>query len=425
MRAAGFLLALLIGTAPAVAAERLVPAEPGALATAVAEAEAGDVLRLAPGDHDGPLVIDRPLTLDGAGRAAVRGNEEGSVITVAAPDVTLRGLTITGSGSSHETIDAGVSLGKAAIGAVVESNRLQGNLYGVDIHGAKKARVSANVIEGRRDHRVNDRGNGVYLWNAPGAVVEGNDIRWGRDGIFVNTSRKNVFKNNRFRELRFAIHYMYADDSEVSGNLSIGNDLGYALMFSKRLKVIGNVSIDDAEHGIMLNYANSSVIEGNLVRGGGKCAFLYNAHKNRFENNRFQRCEIGIHFTAGSERNEITGNAFLGNRTQVKYVGSRWLDWSAGGRGNYWSDFAAYDVDGDGIADAPYRPNDHMDHILWTQPAAKLLLGAPAVQLVRWAQSSFPALLPGGVVDSRPLMRPVEIAVPQWPGVAWEPESPS
>ena len=425
MRVAGLLLALLSVTAPAVAAERLVPAEPGALISAVAEAEAGHVLRLAPGEHDGPLVIDRPLTLEGAGQAAVTGQGTGSVITVAAPDVTLRGLTITGSGSSHETIDAGVSLGKAATGAVVEANLLQGNLYGVDIHGAKKARVAGNLIEGRRDHRVNARGNGVYVWNAPGAVVEGNDIRWGRDGIFVNTSRKNVFRNNRFRELRFAIHYMYADDSEVSGNLSIGNDLGYALMFSKRLKVVGNVSIDDADHGVMLNYANSSVIEGNLVRGGEQCAFLYNAHKNRFENNRFEGCAIGIHFTAGSERNEITGNAFLGNRTQVKYVGSRWLDWSAGGRGNHWSDFAAYDVDGDGIADAPYRPNDTMDHILWTQPAAKLLLGAPAVQLVRWAQSSFPALLPGGVIDSRPLMRPVEIAVPDWPEGTQGPENPS
>jgi nitrous oxidase accessory protein len=55
----------------------------------------------------------------------------------------------------------------------------------------------------------------------------------------------------------------------------------------------------------------------------------------------------------------------------------------------------------------PYRPNDMMDHILWTQPAARLLLGSPAVQLIRWTQSTFPALLPGGVVDTKPLMAPV------------------
>ena len=51
---------------------------------------------------------------------------------------------------------------------------------------------------------------------------------------------------------------MYANDSEVTGNVSIGNDLGYAVMFSKRVKVIDNLSVDDREHGMMLNYANKS-----------------------------------------------------------------------------------------------------------------------------------------------------------------------
>jgi len=397
------------------AAEVSVPAKPGALVRAVAEAEAGDVLRLAPGIYRGAVVIDRSLTLDGAGAAEVIGPDQGSVISAEAGDVTVRGLTISGSGSSHQDIDSGVKLGPRAVRAVVEGNRLIGNLYGVDIHGAVDARVAGNVIEGRRDFRVNDRGNGVYVWNAPGLVVEGNDIRWGRDGIFANTSKQNVFRANRFRDLRFAVHYMHTNDTEVSGNLSVGNDIGYALMFSRNVRAIGNVSVGDREHGIMLNYANDSEIRGNLVRdGAGKCAFLYNANKNTFSDNRFERCAIGIHFTAGSERNVIAGNAFVANRTQVKYVGSRWMDWSAQGRGNYWSDFAAYDVNGDGVADGVYRPNDAMDHILWTQPAAKLLLGAPAVQLVRWAQTAFPALLPGGVVDSHALMRPVEIAVPDW-----------
>ena len=82
------------------------------------------------------------------------------------------------------------------------------------------------------------------------------------------------------------------------------------------------------------------------------------------------------------------------------------------GTGNFWSDNPAFDLNGDGVADSPYRPNDLMDHILWSQPAAALLTGAPAVQLIRWSQSSFPATLPGGVVDSFPQMRPVQIAVP-------------
>ena len=151
----------------------------------------------------------------------------------------------------------------------------------------------------------------------------------------------------------------------------------------------------------MLNYVNGADVEGNVVRDGGeKCLFMYNANKNELRNNVFEGCPIGIHFTAGSERNSIAGNAFMGNRTQVKYVGTSMQEWSADGRGNYWSDFAGFDMNADGIADQAYRPNDMIDQVLWTQPAAALLLGSPAVQLIRWAQREFPGLLPGGVVDS-------------------------
>ena len=74
--------------------------------------------------------------------------------------------------------------------------------------------------------------------------------------------------------------------------------------------------------------------------------FIYNANKNRFAGNWFEGCDIGVHFTAGSERNEITDNAFVANHTQVMYVGTRSLDWSVNGRGNYWSDNPAFDLNG-------------------------------------------------------------------------------
>jgi nitrous oxidase accessory protein len=146
--------------------------------------------------------------------------------------------------------------------------------------------------------------------------------------------------------------------------------------------------------------------EQGLRNGPEKCVFIYNTNHNWFRNNWFERCAIGVHFTAGSEGNEITGNAFVGNRNQVKYVGTRNLDWSKGGRGNYWSDNPAFDLNGDGIADTAYRPNDLVDRVLWTAPSAKVLINSPAVQVLRWAQAQFPALYPGGVVDSHPLIAP-------------------
>jgi len=90
----------------------------------------------------------------------------------------------------------------------------------------------------------------------------------------------------------------------------------------------------------------------------------------------------------------------------AKYVGTRFLDWSVDGRGNYNSDNPAFDLTGKGIADTAYRPNGFMDQVIWRAPAAKMLLNSPAVQVVRWAQARFPAIHPGGVIDSAPLMAP-------------------
>nr|ACF98097.1 putative NosD periplasmic copper-binding precursor [uncultured bacterium 1042] len=420
----------------------VVPAGDANLQSILDGAAPGDVVRLQSGDHAGPLTIDTSLAIEGEPGARVIGNGKGSVITVSAPGAVVRHLEIRGSGTDLATPDAGVYVEKTATGARVEDNLIVGNLSGIVLHGAVDSLASGNRIVGIREGRMTDAGNGVSVWNAPGAKVTGNDISFGRDGIFSTASKRNVFSKNVFRSVRFAVHYMYTNDGEISDNFSTGNAAGYAIMYSKRLRIIGNVSDGDRDHGLLLNYANGSEISGNVVRGRAqpaerwrsagkqsgehgvpaddaapadadlmrtgpeKCVFMYNANHNRFTDNLFEGCAIGIHFTAGSEGNAMSANAFVGNRNQVKYVGTRYLDWSDGGRGNYWSDNPAFDLNGDGIGDNPYRPNDLVDQVLWTAPQAKVLINSPAVQVIRWAQTQFPALLPGGVVDNHPLMAP-------------------
>jgi nitrous oxidase accessory protein len=399
-------------TAVAVAGEAIGIASGKDLQMAIASAAPGDVLRLARGQHMGPIIVDKSLTLIGDDGAVILGSGQGSVISITVPKVRIEGLTVRGSGVDVPAMDSGIFVAKTASGAEIINNHLEGNLFGVYLHGAGGSLVQANTIRGRSDLRMSEAGNGVSIWNAPGAEVIGNDIRYGRDGIFVNTSKNNLFRDNRFADLRFAIHYMYTHDSKVIGNVSRGNHVGWALMYSDRLDVRDNLSEGDRDHGLLLNYVNDSVVTGNVVRSSQKkCLFIYNAHRNQIAHNWFEGCSIGIHFTAGSEQNRVFDNAFISNQTQVKYVGSRMVEWTYEGHGNYWSDNASFDLDGDGIADRPYRPNDIVDDILWRYPQAKLLLSSPAVNVLRYAQSHLPALYPGGVVDTAPLMRPPSMSV--------------
>lgn len=392
---------------------------PGQLGAALAASTAGDVLELTSGTYRGPLHIRQPLHIRGSGDSVIEGGGNGSVITVDAPDVELSGLVIRGSGLRLDTEDSGIFVTSEGARARLSHNHLDGNLIGIYLKGPADAVVADNLIEGRQDLRVNERGNGVQLWNTPGSQVLDNRFRYGRDGIFVTTSRDNLFAGNHFSDLRFAVHYMYTNMSTVRDNVSEGNTVGFALMYSKMLTVTGNHSLGDRDRGIFFNFTNDSDIRHNVVTASGerpgaeKCVFVYNSNFNTLADNRFEACDIGIHFTAGSEQNHIAGNSFVGNRYQVKYVGSRHLEWSEDGRGNYWSDNLAFDLDGDGIGNRPYRPNSIADQLLWRYPLARLLLNSPVMQLLAWAQSQFPALHPGGVIDSYPLMQaPGEAAAP-------------
>jgi nitrous oxidase accessory protein len=86
------------------------------------------------------------------------------------------------------------------------------------VHGGRDSVVRGNVIVGRRPPHERPRQRRLCL-ERPGTVIEGNDIRWGRDGIFSNASQGHVYRNNLFRDLRFAVHYMYTNDSEVRQRL--------------------------------------------------------------------------------------------------------------------------------------------------------------------------------------------------------------
>lgn len=437
------LFAAGVGVRSATAETFTLTPETGNVQSVLDAAADGDEIRLAAGTYHGPLRLSHRVVLSSAAGAVVAGSGKGSVITVSAPGAIVRGLDIRGSGRALETMDSGIFVEQSARGAMVEDNHLEDNLFGMYFHGAPEAVARRNVVVGLRKAGSSLTGNGITVWNAPGAKVLENDFRYGRDGIFAITSRRNTFSGNRFSDLRFGVHNMYTGESEITNNVSKGNIIGYAFMFSNHLIVRDNVSDHDRDRGILFNASNYDEISDNTVIGGmqsaerwatsdnrtsddgmsqteapssapargqrigpEKCVFIYNTNKNRIDDNRFEGCEIGVHFTAGSEGNEITGNAFVNNSNQVKYVGTRHLDWSKNGRGNYWSDNPAFDLNGDGVADTAYRPNDLIDRVLWTAPAAKVLINSPAVQVIRWAQAQFPALLPGGVIDSHPLMSP-------------------
>ncbi|KZC17848.1 copper-binding protein [Rhodanobacter sp. FW510-R12] len=390
------------------------------LEQAVAAAAPGATVRVPAGVHAVHLRLDKPITLVGEPGAILDGGGSGDVVRIGAARVAVRGLTLRRSGSDLTAMNAGIFVERQAREVTLEGNRIEESLFGVYLDGAADVRVAHNVIRGMRSLRVADRGDGIHLWNDTGCTIEGNDVAGSRDGIYVYVSPHNTIARNVVHDVRYGIHYMYSQHNLLLGNVSRGNLAGYALMSSDHLRVIGNTAEHEDSYGFLLNYISHSEIAGNQIRhvdglrdtqGGlidgteGKGLFVYLSQFNTLHDNLVADSQIGIHVTAGSENNRLWGNRFVDNRIQVKYVQNLAQEWSADGRGNFWSDYLGWDLDADGIGDVPFRPNDGVDVLLWKYPTARNLMSSPAVLLMRYVQRAFPVFTPPSVQDSHPLMK--------------------
>ena len=119
------------------------------------------------------------------------------------------------------------------------------------------------------------------------------------------------------QELRFAFHSMNADDIVLEHNVSRGNALGFAFMFSRRITATDNLSDGDATHGLFFNSVTNSRLIHNEVRAGGdKCLFVYGATRNRIEGNVCNRNEsTGISVLNSATNNMVVCNMAVENGT--------------------------------------------------------------------------------------------------------------
>ncbi|WP_120996103.1 nitrous oxide reductase family maturation protein NosD [Stutzerimonas urumqiensis] len=395
-------------------------AEPRPITSLPLEPQGEAHWRLPAGQYSGQFTIDQPLTLRCEPGAILDAQGEGNVLTIAAPDVTVEGCTLVDWGRDLTEMNAAIFVEPAGRGVTLRGNHLQGPGFGIWLDRVENGSLIDNRIEGDPSIRSQDRGNAIHLYAVKNARVIGNHARHTRDGIYIDTSNGNHLEGNVLEDLRYGVHYMFANDNRVIGNTTRRTRTGYALMQSRKLTVIGNRSEQDQNYGILMNYITYSTLRDNVVLdvqsggtegdsmisgGEGKALFMYNSLFNTLEHNHFQGSALGFHLTAGSEDNRISGNAFVGNQQQVKYVATRTQEWSQDGRGNYWSDYLGWDRGGDGLGDVAYEPNDNVDRLLWMYPQVRLLMNSPTIELLRWVQRAFPVIKSPGVQDSHPLMQ--------------------
>ena len=98
------------------------------------------------------------------------------------------------------------------------------------------------------------------------------------------------------------------------------------------------------------------------------------------------------------QRNTFTENVFQENGAQVSIAGQGELKgnaWAEAGRGNYWSDYAGFDANGDHVGDLPYKSQSLYEDLMETYPELRLFQLSPASDAIDLAAKAFPFSSPG------------------------------
>ncbi len=376
---------------------------------AVDAAEPGETVRLRGRFDDRVVVNTTGVTVTAApdARAVIDGGQEGDVLTIAAANVTVRDLWIRNSGMDTSTNDAGVWID--APNVTVADSRLTEITFGVWVDGVDDATLRNNTIVGRESVTPRSyRGNGVQLWKTTGTLLEDNRITDARDGIYYSWASDVTARGNTLWDLRYGVHYMYSHRNRLVNNTAVDNDVGYALMLSEEIAVVNNTAANNtgtSGHGLLLKRIDYSTIRGNTLVDNQRGIYSLNSADNEIRDNLVLGNRIGFHLTAGTSGERVVGNSFVGNGRHVQAVTSDTHVWNGSGRGNYWSDATAADLDDDGVSELRYRPAGLVETLVRENPAAAVFTNSPAFEAIRRAERTLPIVDAPGVVDYHPLER--------------------
>lgn len=374
------------------------------LVSTLASCEDGDEIVLAEGSFVGNFKIQKSVRMTGKD-AILDGGGKGTVLTISAPKVVLIGLQVKNSGTNLSGPDCGIYLAPEASGSQVSDCTIVNCAFGIWLHECKSVTVEKNCILGINTGHTSNRGNGIQLFDSTNITCRNNKVRDGRDGIYISATEESLIDGNDIERARYGIHYMYSYSNTVRNNVCRRNGNGYALMESKYLFVENNLSENNEGQGLQFRDAQYCEIKHNKLIGNKEGLFFYSSTNNKITGNLVQGNETGVRIWAGSLRNDVSGNSFIGNTRQVFYVGSTEIVWGNDEQGNYWSDYLGWDQDGDGIGDRPYRVNSFHTQLLHRFPAAALLMNSPSLETLSLLEQRLPFLRTPTITDRKPLLK--------------------
>jgi len=371
---------------------------------ALSAAQPGDTVVVHAGTYvEGPLLIDKSISLVGRGWPVLDGELQHDIVTIEANWVVVEGFVFRDSGRSHVRDLAAIKVGEIG-GCRIENNRIENAFFGIYLAKSTACEVRGNTLVGEA---VNEAfsGNAIHIWNGYDIVIEDNVVTGHRDGLYLEFARGAVVKRNLSEgNIRYGLHFMFSNDNEFSDNVFRDNSAGVAVMYSRNITMIGNEFVDNwgaAAYGLLLKDINDSLVTGNLIANNTAGVYLDGSSRTEVSHNEFIRNGYALRVLANSMGSLVRYNNFIGNTFDVVTNSNRSYNSFTQ---NYWDAYEGYDLDRDGVGDVPYRPVRLFALTVEWYPQALVLLRSPLSQVMDYAERLLPVITPKAIEDDRPLM---------------------
>jgi nitrous oxidase accessory protein len=402
-------VALFAALGRAAAAQQTVTVSPTGpvrtIGAAVRLVAAGGRIIVEPGRYREPtIVVDRPMEIVGEGLPVLDGEGARQIMSIAADDVTVRGLHFVDVGTSFIEDRAAIKV-TGARRCVIADNRVDNAFFGIYLAKATDCRIERNVLHAQARSEAAS-GNGIHLWSSRGTLIIGNHVSGHRDGIYLEFAHDSDVRGNLSEgNLRYGLHFMYSDDCRYHDNVFRHNGSGVAVMYTRNVEMVGNRferNWGSAAYGLLLKEISDSRLENNVFERNTTALLADGANRLVADRNEFIGNGWAVKLEASTQEGRFTRNTFVGNTFDVT-TNSR--ESSTTFAGNYWDEYAGYDLDHDGVGDVPYRPVRLFSLVVARNEPSLVLLRSPFVGLLDAAERALPALTPVALTDPHPRMR--------------------
>lgn len=366
-------------------------------------------LKLPSGTYRGNITINKPLTVIAKEQGVfIQGSGNGSVITITSSHVTLKNLTISGSGSRMDTIDSGISIEKAK-NCEINSCKIIDCLYGIDMNMLSNSVITNNYITSKK-FDLTLRGNALKMYYSHNNKIENNIIENTRD-VTLNYSNNNLFKANHFINNRFATHISLSNSNTFIDNTYLYNSVSIMVMGAKDLNITHNTiksSKGAAGIGVIIKGVSNFIFEHNILKFNAKGIYIDGQEKTKGIKRYINYNEISyngeaLHFHASIKDNSITYNKIFGNIDDVvkdvegKFASSNIVEY------NYWDRYTGFDRDNDNIGDNPHQVYQYADQLWHYNNKIKFFYGSPIMTLMNFLSNLAPFIEPNLIMqDDKP-----------------------